>query len=184
MVHDGKEGTVTRVYIAGPMSGYEDYNYPAFHAMARRLRALGFEVESPAENPEQECWEDYLKVALRQMLTCDSVVFLKGWEASKGATLEHHVAMSTGLGILTEAHVKMLEMGTTVQRASAAWRGAFTTSEQVARSLTNAAIQLRSKIEVPLHERELCDEESDGEAVGSCGGCMCPCDSACTCEAG
>ena len=31
---------MTRIYIAGPMSGLPDLNYPAFNAMAERLRAL------------------------------------------------------------------------------------------------------------------------------------------------
>lgn len=30
-----------RTYIAGPMSNCPDYNYPAFHAAAARLRAAG-----------------------------------------------------------------------------------------------------------------------------------------------
>ena len=32
---------MTRIYIAGPMSGLPELNYPAFNAMAERLRAHG-----------------------------------------------------------------------------------------------------------------------------------------------
>ena len=35
-----------RIYIAGPMTGLPDFNYPAFNAAAARMRALGFEVEN------------------------------------------------------------------------------------------------------------------------------------------
>ncbi|CAE6905944.1 MULTISPECIES: DUF4406 domain-containing protein [Pseudomonas] len=81
-----------RIYLSGPMTGCPDFNYPAFHAEADRLRSLGFDVESPAENPPQESWEEYLRWGLAQMLTCDSVALLPGWGISKGAQLEVSVA--------------------------------------------------------------------------------------------
>lgn len=64
---------IKRIYIAGPMSGLPAMNYPAFNTEAARLRALGFEVENPAENPEQDSWEAYMRVAQRQMLTCGTM---------------------------------------------------------------------------------------------------------------
>jgi hypothetical protein len=39
-----------RLYLAGPMTGIEDFNYPAFNAMAERLRAAGYEVKNPADH--------------------------------------------------------------------------------------------------------------------------------------
>ena len=33
-----------KLYIAGPMTGYVELNFPAFNAEAARLRALGFEI--------------------------------------------------------------------------------------------------------------------------------------------
>ena len=47
---------MTRVYIAGPMTGLPDFNYPAFNAAAAKLRALGLEVLNPAENPPPPLW--------------------------------------------------------------------------------------------------------------------------------
>lgn len=84
----------SRVYIAGPMTGMPDFNFPAFNAEAAFLRNLGFTVENPAENtlPADSTWETYLKAALRQMLTCDAVVFLPGWLGSRGARLEMFLA--------------------------------------------------------------------------------------------
>lgn len=37
------------VYLAGPMSGVIDYNFPLFHARTEVLRDMGFEVINPAE---------------------------------------------------------------------------------------------------------------------------------------
>lgn len=83
-----------RIYLAGPMSGLPDSNYPAFHAEAARLRELGYHVENPAESPKPvpETWENYMRLGLAQMLTCEALVLLPGFLDSKGAMLELSVA--------------------------------------------------------------------------------------------
>ena len=93
MTHSVRSGQ-DRIYLAGPMSGIADFNYPAFNQAAEQLRAKGFVVENPAENPQPACnsWPGYMRLALRQMLTCDMVVFLPGWQQSRGADLESEVA--------------------------------------------------------------------------------------------
>lgn len=91
----------TRIYVAGPMSGLPDYNYPAFHAAADRLRTAGFHVENPAEThlPQGSPWEDFMRDALARMLTCDAVATLPNYEQSKGAAIE--VALAKSLSIPT-----------------------------------------------------------------------------------
>ena len=84
------------IYLSGPMTGLPDCNYPAFHAAAARLRALGYRVENPAENPTPACggtWEGWMRLALRQQLRCDAVAFLPDWQASRGARAEYRLAM-------------------------------------------------------------------------------------------
>lgn len=90
-----------RVYISGPMTGLPDFNYPAFNAAAQLLRSEGIEVENPAENPTPECrsWAGYMRLALVQICRCDAVLMLPGWEKSKGARLELHVAQQLGLQV-------------------------------------------------------------------------------------
>lgn len=97
-----------RLYIAGPMSGLPDLNYPAFHAAAARLRALGFDVENPAENPEPHCgsWLGYMRMAVRQLSHCDGVALLPGWKESKGARIEHQLATQLGLIVLPESFIQ------------------------------------------------------------------------------
>lgn len=87
----------TRLYISGQMTGLPLMNYPAFNAEAARLRALGYHVENPAENPEQSSWVAYMRVAVRQMLTCDKVALLPGWKRSRGALIEHWIAVALGI---------------------------------------------------------------------------------------
>lgn len=81
------------------MSGLPGFNYPAFNAAAEQLRALGFEVENPADNPEPPCgsWSGWMRLGLAQLLRCDAVLLLEGWRGSRGARLEQMVAASLGL---------------------------------------------------------------------------------------
>ena len=83
-----------RIYIAGPMSGLPALNFPAFHAEAAKLRALGHEVINPAEvNPDTTMpWAQCMRKDIAELVTCDAIRLLPGWEKSKGATLEHHIA--------------------------------------------------------------------------------------------
>lgn len=97
---------IKRIYIAGPMSGLPAMNYPAFNTEAARLRALGFEVENPAENPKQDSWEAYMRQALRQMLTCDTIALLPGWINSRGANLERNVAQKVGMTVVAAASIQ------------------------------------------------------------------------------
>lgn len=95
-----------RIYLAGPMSGLPALNYPAFHARAIELRQLGHHVENPAENPEPPCgtWQGYMRLAVRQLATCDAVLLLPGWSKSRGACVEHQLAVGLGLEILEDGH--------------------------------------------------------------------------------
>ena len=90
-----------RVYIAGPMTGLPDFNYAAFHEEAARLRAQGFEVFNPAENPVPPCgtWTGYMRMAIHQLVKCDAIHLLRGWASSRGARLEHAIARELGLKI-------------------------------------------------------------------------------------
>jgi hypothetical protein len=85
-------GARQKVFISGPMTGIENFNYPAFNRVALALRKLGYVVLNPAENPEQDSWEGYMRLALIQMLQADIVAQLPGWQDSRGARMEHDVA--------------------------------------------------------------------------------------------
>jgi nucleoside 2-deoxyribosyltransferase len=89
-----------KLYVSGPMTGYEDLNRPAFYAGAKTLRELGFEVVSPAEIADGETWDDCLKADIAQMVTCDAVVTLYGWQASRGARMETAVAILLGIPVV------------------------------------------------------------------------------------
>jgi|GEM_PF-1576622 hypothetical protein len=82
------------VYIAGPMSGIKDLNYPAFNAAEQMIRDFyGFEVLNPARQPEGLEYEEYMKRGLEDVRACDVLVLLDGWNRSPGAQREYQLAM-------------------------------------------------------------------------------------------
>jgi hypothetical protein len=83
-----------RIYLAGPMTGYPELNFPVFHAEAARLSAAGLDVINPAEiNPDQSArWIDCMRADVPQLLTCAGIHLLPGWEKSRGARLEYSLA--------------------------------------------------------------------------------------------
>lgn len=90
------------VYIAGPMTGLPEFNYPAFIAAEQRVRRAGWDVRNPADigvRPGWE-WDDYMKAALRMLLESNAIAMLPGWEHSRGARLEHQIAEALGYEIL------------------------------------------------------------------------------------
>ncbi|ATH84255.1 hypothetical protein CO724_17520 [Ectopseudomonas mendocina] len=97
--------TPQRLYLSGPMTGLPAFNYPAFHAEAARLRALGYHVENPAENPPQDSWEAYMAVCIPQMRTCDTIALLPGWSESRGALRERQEAVRLGMTITPAAKI-------------------------------------------------------------------------------
>ena len=62
------------------------------------LRNAVHTVTNPHETGEQMLlWESYLRADIVAMLTgADAIALLSGWERSRGATLEHHVATTLG----------------------------------------------------------------------------------------
>jgi hypothetical protein len=103
------------------MRGLPEFNFPAFHAAAAKLRACGFHVFSPAEKDAERHGKDFGKdnptgseeqaacqngFSLRAALEDDlrwicqeaqGIVMLTGWQKSKGALAEKATAEALGL---------------------------------------------------------------------------------------
>lgn len=90
-----------RLYLSGPMTGIEEFNYPAFHAAKATLTDAGHDVVSPADLPITDGWEwvDYILVDIGSVFTVEGVATLDGWEASKGARIECRIAAERGVPI-------------------------------------------------------------------------------------
>lgn len=93
---DGRPVKVDRLYVAGPMSGYPENNYPEFHHAADQLRDGGYLVANPAERETEFAkpapYVDLLRDDLIQMFKCQGVAVLDNWWESTGARNEVMVA--------------------------------------------------------------------------------------------
>ena len=112
------DNTIPRCYIAGPMRGYEDYNFPAFDAAVERARARDWAPISPADldrevgfDPAKEgdFTEGDLIACIRRDIEAiitldpaygDCLAVLDGWERSTGAVAEVMVARWRGLPVV------------------------------------------------------------------------------------
>lgn len=114
------------IYLAGPMRGYKDFNFPAFFRYAKQLRDEGHKVFSPAErdvevhgtkvyktttNDPVKQLENAAKkgFSLRRALgddtayickKADAVALMPGWKKSKGAIAERALARALGLKLI------------------------------------------------------------------------------------
>lgn len=82
------------LYIAGPMTGLPELNYPAFNQAEAQLRALGYGVLNPVrhDNGIPRPWLDYLFLGMRDVMVADGVALLHDYETSKGAIIEQKLA--------------------------------------------------------------------------------------------
>ena len=102
-------------YIAGPMTGIAEFNFPAFDQAADRLDVLGYEYISPADMDRDDGFDATVCTGFEQLtdkqrqrfarndigalLKVDAVVLLPGWEGSTGAQNEVRIAKMLGLPI-------------------------------------------------------------------------------------
>jgi hypothetical protein len=101
-----------KLYIAGPMTGLPDLNFPVFHRAAALLRAAGHTVANPAEiNPDPGAqWQACMFRDLEELDTCDGILMLPGWENSPGAQIERLWAKRTGKTILNASMLNCIEV--------------------------------------------------------------------------
>ena len=105
---------MSKVYIAGPMTGYPLYNFEQFFAWAAAIRSTGDTPLNPAGHDLSKMFNgwvyseaDYDEVIeydlelIRQ--EADRMFMLRGWNFSKGAQMEHSLAIELGLNIQYEA---------------------------------------------------------------------------------
>jgi hypothetical protein len=102
-----------RIYISGKMRGIPNFNFPAFDAAKAKLEAMGHDVCSPADLDRAtgylETQLEYARRDIKELLGCEAIYMLRGWEKSVGAAAEFHVAKWAGLILLSETGSKMLQ---------------------------------------------------------------------------
>ena len=91
-----------RIYISGKISGREDIARREFLIAKRHVESLGHDAVNPFENGlgVDDTWERHLAVDIVNLLQCDALCQLPGWEDSRGARLEYEIAKLHGLDII------------------------------------------------------------------------------------
>ena len=93
-----------KLYVAGPMTSFENFNRAAFDDAEEVLTLLGHDVHTPVrgdiayygswEEAIKHPWEEHLTRDVGYLLTggFEGIVLLPGWKASRGARLEYATA--------------------------------------------------------------------------------------------
>jgi hypothetical protein len=102
------------IYIAGPMSGYPEFNYPAFIAAEEEIRDWhtykniwnpathdayleklpeGFETGDHVAANKERPFREVFGWDVNKVVESDAIYMLKGWQYSPGACAEHAIAV-------------------------------------------------------------------------------------------
>lgn len=102
-----------KLYVSGPIKG-QDNPREVFALAVETLRRRGYDTLNPFDiEPHCTCppgsdltdssphYNCFMRGDLRDMVTCDGVALLSGWQHSKGALLEQFVALSVGIPVMS-----------------------------------------------------------------------------------
>ena len=97
------------IYIAGPMAGLPDDNFPAFFEAEKRLANDGWTPINPARfnyvfgsDLTKRLLDAICESERAAIPHLDAIYLLKGWENSKGARRELGVALMYDLQVIVE----------------------------------------------------------------------------------
>lgn len=119
------------IYIAGPMRGLPDFNFPAFFEAEEWLKAKGYSTFNPARSDEDHYGKNFNSptgnnddpasqsgFSLREALgrdtayissQADALYMLAGWEKSSGAKAEWTLAVALGLQVFYQGGIEDYE---------------------------------------------------------------------------
>jgi nucleoside 2-deoxyribosyltransferase len=91
-----------RIYISGPITDQPNLNREAFFAAEAALRTQGFEPVNPHRNGQapDATWAQHMRADIKLLMDCDALVWLEGWEKSRGARLEMKLAYGLGMPVM------------------------------------------------------------------------------------
>lgn len=117
-----------KIYIAGAITGNPNYK-EQFKAAEERLKAAGHTVINPVKN-EGFTYREYINIGLCELMHCDAIYLLKGYELSTGATLEHDYARTVELDVFKEED-EVTPDDVTVEIVHKAWLRTAKTNDEV-----------------------------------------------------
>jgi len=95
----------TKIYISGKISGIENEAPELFAKAQKELQTKGFETVNPMtlNHAHDKSWESYMKEDVKALCECDMIYMLSNWTDSRGAIIEHTIAVYLGLKVQYEA---------------------------------------------------------------------------------
>jgi hypothetical protein len=95
-----------KCYISGKITSlpYEEALENFAHSEKRVIK-MGYESINPMEEVplnDDWNWHQYMLADIKLLFNCDAIYMQKNWRESKGARIEHSIAVELGLTIIYE----------------------------------------------------------------------------------
>ena len=107
-----------KIFIAGPMRGYPNYNFDKFDRVEKLLKDNGIDCVNPGRisrkfkeievNNDINVYNEMVRLQQEAQKTCNAILLLDGWQWSKGVKLEVKTAIENDFQFLLEEDMDFL----------------------------------------------------------------------------
>ena len=102
-----------KIFLSGPVAGmiYADA-VKDFNDAEKLLQDKGYQVINPVSfiHPDSD-WAEAMRLCIKELKKCDAIYMLKGYENSKGASVEHCIARELNLEVIYQHDYETADTG-------------------------------------------------------------------------
>jgi hypothetical protein len=91
-----------KIYLSGAISKLSEAEYKSrFFVAQEAMQELGYQVVNPCllSHEGNIHWADFMLTDIKALFECGAIYMLNNWKDSKGARIEHAIAVETGMKI-------------------------------------------------------------------------------------